>query len=82
LTACRSRRVGIKEVDDGIWIVSFMHYDLGYIDLEQKTLQPLGNPFGARLLPMSWVRTGTYEPGPYSRPAGFELTTPWFVVLR
>ncbi|MGE5105891.1 MAG: IS481 family transposase, partial [Betaproteobacteria bacterium] len=47
------QRVGIKEVDDGIWIVSFMHYDLGYIDLEQKTLQPLDNPFGSRLLPMS-----------------------------
>ena len=47
------QRVGIKEVDDGIWIVSFMHYDLGSIDLEQKTLQPLDNPFGARLLPMS-----------------------------
>ena len=27
-------------VDEGIWIVSFMQYDLGYIDLEQKTLQP------------------------------------------
>ena len=47
------QRVGIKEVDEGIWIVSFMQYDLGYIDLEQKTLQPLDNPFGARLLPMS-----------------------------
>lgn len=47
------QRVGIKEVDEGIWIVSFMHYDLGYIDLEQKTLQPLDNPFGSRLSPMS-----------------------------
>jgi hypothetical protein len=47
------QRVGIKEVDDGIWIVSFMHYDLGYIDLEQKTLQPLDNPFGLRVSPMS-----------------------------
>jgi hypothetical protein len=47
------QRVGIKEVDEGIWIVSFMHCDLGYIDLEQKTLQPLDNPFGPRLLPMS-----------------------------
>jgi hypothetical protein len=47
------QRVGIKEVDDGIWIVSFMQYDLGYIDLEQKTLQPLDNPFGTRLSPMS-----------------------------
>ena len=37
----------------GIWFVSFMHYDLGYFDLEQKTLQPLDNPFGTRLSPMS-----------------------------
>lgn len=52
-TVLAGQRVGIKEVDDGIWIVSFMHYDLGFIDLEQKTLQPLDNPFGPRLLPMS-----------------------------
>jgi hypothetical protein len=45
--------VGIREVDDQIWLVSFMHYDLGYFDLEQKTLQPLDNPFGTRLSPMS-----------------------------
>ncbi len=36
-----------------------MHYDLGYIDLEQQTLQPVGNPFGARLSPMSQGRTVT-----------------------
>jgi hypothetical protein len=30
-----------------------MHYDLGYFDLEQKTLQTLDNPFGTRLSPMS-----------------------------
>jgi len=47
------QRVGIKQVDEGFWIVSFMHYDLGYIDLEQKTLQRLDNPFGPRLSPMS-----------------------------
>ena len=47
------QRLGIKEVDDGIWLVSFMSYDLGFIDLEQKTLQPLDNPFGPRLSPMS-----------------------------
>jgi transposase InsO family protein len=47
------QRLGIKEVDEGIWLVSFMHYDLGYIDLEQRTLQPLDNPFGPRLSPMS-----------------------------
>jgi transposase InsO family protein len=42
--------VGIKEVDEGIWLVSFMEYDLGYIDLEEKSLQPLGNPFGSRIV--------------------------------
>jgi len=52
-TALAGQRVGIKEVDDGIWIVSFMRYDLGYIDLEARTLQPLDNPFGPRLSPMS-----------------------------
>ena len=46
------QKLGIKEVDDGIWLVSFMHYDLGYIDLEQRTLQTLDNPFGPRLSPM------------------------------
>jgi transposase InsO family protein len=45
--------VGVKEVDDGIWLVSFMHYDLGYVDLEERTLQPLENPFGPKVLPMS-----------------------------
>jgi transposase InsO family protein len=39
--------LGIKEVDDNVWLVSFMDYDLGYIDLEEKSLQPLENPFEA-----------------------------------
>ena len=28
-------------------------HDLGYIDLEQKTLQTIDNPFGSSLSPMS-----------------------------
>ena len=52
-TVMAGQRLGIKEVDDGIWLVTFMTYDLGYIDLEQKTLQPIDNPFGTRLSPMS-----------------------------
>jgi transposase InsO family protein len=47
------QRLGIKEVDDGIWLVTFIDYDLGYIDLEQPTLQTIDNPFGPRLSPMS-----------------------------
>jgi transposase InsO family protein len=52
-TVLAGQKLGLKEVDDGIWLVSFMHYDLGYIDLEQKSLQPIDNPFGPRLSPMS-----------------------------
>ena len=52
-TVFAGQTVGIKEVDDTVWLVSFMHYDLGYFDLEQRTLQPLDNPFGPKLSPMS-----------------------------
>ncbi len=38
-TCLAGQRLGLSEVDDGIWLVSFMQHDLGYIDVEQKTLQ-------------------------------------------
>ena len=41
--------VGIKEVHDDIWLVSFMEYDLGYFDLETRVLEPLENPFGPKV---------------------------------
>jgi len=44
-TVMAGQKLGIKEVDDGIWLVSFMQHDLGYIDLVQKTLQTIDNPF-------------------------------------
>ncbi len=45
--------VGIKQTDDHIWLVSFMDYDLGYFDDETCRLEPLQNPFGSKVLPMS-----------------------------
>lgn len=45
--------VGIRQVDDKIWQVSFMHYDLGYFDEESGQFEPGTNPFGAKVLPMS-----------------------------
>jgi len=42
-----------------VWLVSFMDYDLGYIDLEEKTLQPL-NVFGPYKLEM--VAANGFEP--------------------
>ena len=60
----RSReRFGIKDVDDGIWRVSVMTYDLGSIDLEQRSLQTIDNPFDPMLSPMSQVQTVTYVSG-------------------
>ena len=52
-TVMAGQRLGIKEVDEGIWLITFMHYDLGYIDLEQRTLQTIDTPFGTRVSPMS-----------------------------
>ena len=43
-TVLAGQRLGVKEVDDGIWIVSFRHYDLGFIDLEQKPCNPSTTP--------------------------------------
>jgi hypothetical protein len=54
-TVFAGQAVGIKEVEEGIWLVSFMEYDLGYIDLEEKTLRPLDNPF--------WPKSVTYVSG-------------------
>ncbi len=44
-TVFAGQMLGLKEVEENIWLVSFMCYDLGYIDLEERTLQPLDNPF-------------------------------------
>ena len=41
--------VGIKEIHDDIWLVTFMDYDLGYFDLETRVLEPLENPFGPKV---------------------------------
>ena len=51
-TVFAGQAVGIKEVQDDIWLFSFMDYDLGYFDLETRVLEPLDNPFGPKVLPM------------------------------
>jgi putative transposase len=47
------QNVGIKEVAEKIWLVSFMDYDLGFFDYEAGRVECAPNPFGAKLLPMS-----------------------------
>lgn len=44
------QNVGVKEVGDGIWLVSFMDYDLGYFDEENRKLKPLPYPFAPEVV--------------------------------
>ena len=47
------QNVGVTQVGERIWLVTFMHYDLGYFDDETCRLEPIDNPFGPKVLPMS-----------------------------
>lgn len=62
-TVLAGQKVGISEVDYGIGLIRVIHYDLGYIDLKQRTLHTINNPFGAKVLPISPVRSVTYVSG-------------------
>ena len=46
------QNVGVKQVDDEIWIVSFMHYDLDFFDQESCKINLANNLFSAKVLPM------------------------------
>ena len=37
--------VGIREVEDGIWLVSFLEFDIGFFDQEEGRVEPAPNPF-------------------------------------
>jgi putative transposase len=54
-TVFAGQNVGIKQVADQIWLVSFMQYDLGFFDNQACRLEPADNPFKAKVLPMSPV---------------------------
>jgi putative transposase len=47
--------VGIREVEDKIWLVSFLDFDLGYFDELEGRVEPGPNPFEAKVLTMSSV---------------------------
>jgi len=46
------QKVGVTQVGERIWLVTFMQYDLGYFDDETCRLEPIDNPFGSKVLPM------------------------------
>jgi len=48
--------VGIREVADGIWLVSFMDYDLGFFDEKENRVEPVSvSSLVPKVLPMSSV---------------------------
>ena len=53
--AFAGQRVGVKQVEEKIWLVSFMRYDLGFFDHETCRIESAANPFAAKVLPMSPV---------------------------
>jgi len=51
-TVFAGQLLGVKQVTNSVWLVSFMHYDLGYFDAETVRLEPIKNPFRSNVLPM------------------------------
>jgi putative transposase len=47
------QNVGVTQVGEQIWLVTFMRYDLGYFDDETCRLEPIENPFTPKVLPVS-----------------------------
>ena len=49
-TVFAGQYIGIREVADQIWLVSFMDYDLGFFDQDEHRVEPMGiNPFAPKL---------------------------------
>ena len=46
------QNVGVTQVGERVWLVTFMRYDLGYFDDETCRLEPIDNPFDPKVLPM------------------------------
>jgi putative transposase len=53
--AFAGQKVGVKQVEEKIWLVSFMQYDLGFFDHETCRIEAAVNPFAAKVSPMSPV---------------------------
>jgi putative transposase len=51
-TVLAGQNAGIKQVDDQIWQVSLLEYDLGFFDMDSCRVEPGPNPFGPRMLTM------------------------------
>ncbi len=41
-----------SQVDDDVWLVSFMDYDLTHFDMEARKVSDLENPLGPKVIGM------------------------------
>ena len=53
--------VGVKQVSEHIWLVSFMDY--GHFDDQTCRLEPVEDPLGPKVLPMSSEQSVTHVSG-------------------
>ena len=68
-TVFAGQKVGIRQVSEQIWLVSFMDYDLGYFDDETCRLEPLENPFGPKVLAPVVTSESSYRTSEAAREA-------------
>lgn len=52
-TVFAGQDVGVTQVGEHVWLVTFMTDDLGYFDDETCRLEPIEKAFGPKVLPMS-----------------------------
>lgn len=55
-----TQNVGVTQVGDQIWLVTFMHHDLKYFDDEPCRAEPIENPDGPnvfRCAQKKWLTT-------------------------
>jgi len=52
-TSFAGQNVGVTQVSERIWLVTFMRYDLGYFDDETCRLEPIDLEGGSS----GWIRT-------------------------
>lgn len=45
--------VRVREVAEHVWLISYMHYNLGFFDDQCRRVECAPNPFGAKMLDMS-----------------------------
>ena len=46
--AFAGQKIGVKQVKETIWLVSFMRFDLGFFDHETCRIESAENPFAAK----------------------------------